>query len=167
MTAVKAGRACYGAESGVVNPLPIMTVTAALQHHHRHCDSLFAEAERTAAQGEWESCAAAFGEFATQLEQHFRTEEEILFPAFEAATGMMQGPTQVMRMEHAQMRSLLERLQGTLATRDADGFGGDAETLLILMQQHNMKEESILYPRCDSTLDDATGQAIAAAVEAT
>ncbi|TRZ68118.1 MAG: hemerythrin domain-containing protein, partial [Rhodocyclaceae bacterium] len=27
-----------------------------------------------------------------------------------------------------------------------------AETLLILMQQHNMKEENILYPMCDQAL---------------
>jgi hemerythrin-like domain-containing protein len=75
-----------------------------------------------------------------------------LFPAFEAASGMAGGPTQVMRHEHAQMRDLLEQMRGALARRAADTFAGAAETLLILMQQHNMKEENILYPMCNNSL---------------
>ena len=31
----------------------------------------------------------------------------------------------------------------------ADAFQSVAETLLIMMEQHNMKEENILYPMCD------------------
>lgn len=76
----------------------------------------------------------------------------MLFPAFENATGMTQGPTQVMRMEHGQMRELTEQMNQALAAQDADAFAGAAETLLILMQQHNMKEENILYPMCDQAL---------------
>jgi iron-sulfur cluster repair protein YtfE (RIC family) len=29
---------------------------------------------------------------------------------------------------------------------------GNAETLLIMMQQHNVKEENVLYPMCDQHL---------------
>ena len=129
-----------------------MSVTAPLQTQHHRCDALFAQAERAAAQGDWGSCARDFADFAAELKRHFRTEEEILFPAFEAATGMQGGPTQMMRMEHGQMRGLLAQMDVTLAVRDAEGFGGSAETLLILMQQHNMKEENILYPMCDQAL---------------
>ena len=32
----------------------------------------------------------------------------------------------------------------------------DAETLLIMTQQHNMKEENILYPMCDQHLADVS-----------
>jgi hypothetical protein len=31
---------------------------------------------------------------------------------------------------------------------------GNAETLLIMMQQHNVKEENVLYPMCDQHLAD-------------
>jgi hemerythrin-like domain-containing protein len=86
------------------------------------------------------------------IETHFRTEEEMLFPAFEAATGMVGGPTQMMRMEHAQMRDLIEQMEGALTARAADNFAGAAGTLLVFMQQHNMKEENILYPMCNRTL---------------
>lgn len=144
-----------------------MSVTASLQSHHLHCDTLFAQAERTAAQGDWNACAASFREFAMQMERHFRTEEDVLFPAFEAATGMQGGPTQMMRMEHGQMRGLLAQMDVTLAVRDAEGFGGSAETLLILMHQHNIKEENILYLLCDRTLEGALGRAVAAGLEGT
>ena len=36
--------------------------------------------------------------------QHFCAEEQVLFPAFEEQTGMLTGPTQVMRSEHMQLR---------------------------------------------------------------
>ncbi len=57
-----------------------------------------------------------------------------------------------MRMEHAQMRSLLDQMDAAMAVRDAVGLSGTAETLLIMMQQHNLKEQHILYPMCDRAL---------------
>jgi len=76
----------------------------------------------------------------------------MLFPAFEAVTGMTAGPTQMMRYEHAQMRELIEQMQSTQQRREKNAFAGVAETLLVMMQQHNMKEENILYPMCDRSL---------------
>ncbi|MDX9995024.1 MAG: hemerythrin domain-containing protein [Rhodocyclaceae bacterium] len=132
-------------------------LTDPMHRHHKHCDSLFAEAEAAAAKGEWQAAAQNFNAFHQQLETHFRTEEEVLFPAFEATTGMTGGPTQMMRFEHAQMRDLVARMDDSMQARDAAGFAGAAETLLILMQQHNMKEENILYPMCDRSLASQSG----------
>lgn len=129
-----------------------MSITAPLFQHHKHCDEIFASAEDACANGDWAAGEKAFALLLSQLEAHFTSEEEVLFPAFEAATGMTSGPTEVMRGEHRQMRDLLAQMKGALAARDGDGFGGAAETLLILMQQHNMKEENILYPMCDNAL---------------
>jgi len=83
---------------------------------------------------------------------HFDCEEKTLFPAFEARTGIAMGPTQMMRMEHLQMRALLDEAADALAAGDGEGYLGAAETLLIMMQQHNMKEENVLYPMCDQHL---------------
>ena len=88
------------------------------------------------------------------MEQHFVAEEAILFPAFEAKTGMTRGPTEVMRVEHAQMRELLSAALQSLHDKDSDDYAGNAETLLIMVQQHNMKEEHVLYPMCDEHLKD-------------
>ncbi len=129
-----------------------MSATQPLFQHHKHCDEIFADAEEACGKGDWAGGAKAFAAFAGQLEAHFLSEEEVLFPAFESATGMVSGPTEVMRGEHRQMRELLAQMQQALDERDGEGFGGTAETLLIMMQQHNMKEENILYPMCDSAL---------------
>jgi len=129
-----------------------MSITTPLFQHHKHCDEIFADAEDACGKGDWAAGGAAFALLREQLETHFTSEEELLFPAFEAATGMTSGPTEVMRGEHRQMRDLLAQMQGAIESRDGDAFGGAAETLLILMQQHNMKEENILYPMCDDHL---------------
>ena len=129
-----------------------MPVTARLIEHHQHCDELFAKAEDAWSDGNWPAVGSAVKMLVSELETHFCTEEEVLFPAFEDATGMRGGPTDMMRREHEQMRDLLGRLSQAHADRDADAFGGDAEALMILMRQHNLKEENILYPMCDNAL---------------
>jgi hypothetical protein len=129
-------------------PLP----SQVLPDHHRHCDDLFVTAEESAQRGDWTAAAPAFGHFRAQMDAHFAAEERVLFPAFEAATGMSAGPTEMMRREHDQMRALLDELEAACTARDGETYGGVAETLLMLMQQHNMKEENILYPMCDQAL---------------
>jgi iron-sulfur cluster repair protein YtfE (RIC family) len=119
---------------------------------HRQCDERFAAVERFVAGAGWDDADAAFERFRGAMLRHFDAEEAILFPAFEARTGMSMGPTQVMRGEHAQMRELLAAAKVALDERDADDYSGYAETLLIMMQQHNMKEENILYPMSDQHL---------------
>ena len=142
-----------------------MSTTAPLLIHHKHCDELFADAEEACANNDWATGEPAFARLNEQLETHFAGEEEILFPAFEAATGMTSGPTEVMRAEHRQMRDLLGQMRGALAARDGDTFGGAAETLLILMQQHNIKEEQILYPMSDRFLGSVADSVIQAMQE--
>lgn len=127
-------------------------ITALMTDDHRSCDEAFARAETAASKGKWDEAGTALDAFATALEAHFDAEESFLFPRFEAATGMTEGPTKVMRGEHAEMRSAVARMRDALASKDRDDYAGEAETLLILMQQHNMKEENILYPMCDSNL---------------
>ena len=111
--------------------------------HHRYCDGLFADAENAAEARDWGACLAAAEGFGAALEAHFAAEEDGLFPAFEGKTGMTQGPTRVMRMEHAQIRQLQGQLIDAARASKADAFQSVAETLL------NMKEENILYPMCD------------------
>lgn len=119
--------------------------------HHR-CDSLFAMAEESAAAGEWDKATESFGQFRAALGHHFSMEEQVLFPAFEERTGMTMGPTQVMRMEHEEMRHLLEEMADAARRQDRNGFLGFSDTLLTIMQQHNMKEEQMLYRMADQAL---------------
>jgi len=126
--------------------------TQILPEHHKHCDDLFVAAEEAVQSGDWAAAGSACDRLNAQMQAHFAAEEDMLFPAFEAATGNSSGPTRVMRMEHEQMRPLLAELEQACAARDSETFSGIAETLLVLMQQHNMKEENILYPMCDQVL---------------
>lgn len=127
------------------------TITDFMTNVHRACDDLFAVAEENVAKGKWDKAAEQFDAFHKETERHLSMEEESLFPTFEAKTGMTGGPTQVMRSEHVQMRAVIEDMAQKLAAKDADGYLGLAETLMVLMQQHNMKEEQILYRMMDQT----------------
>jgi hemerythrin-like domain-containing protein len=119
---------------------------------HRACDELFAAAEEAVAKSDWERARDLFGRFQSATLHHFGMEEDVLFPAFEARTGMSMGPTQVMRGEHAQMRDLMQQMADAARGGDAGAYLGHAETLNMLMQQHNMKEENVLYPMTDQAL---------------
>ena len=123
-----------------------------LGNHHRQCDGLFALIEQAMAAGNWAQAEEGFSRFKKAMNQHFDVEESILFPAFEARTGMRMGPTAVMRNEHAQIRELLDAASAAIQSHDADDYSGYAETLHIMTQQHNMKEENVLYPMCDEQL---------------
>ena len=113
---------------------------------HRECDDVFAIAESKIVDGNWPIALEKWQEFKLKLMHHFEQEEGTLFPTFEQATGMTGGPTQVMRMEHQQMRALVQELDNAMTAKDKDTYLGLSETLMVMMQQHNMKEEMMLYP---------------------
>ena len=123
-----------------------------MTHDHRSCDQHFADIEDALAVGDKNGGRAAFQRFSQALLAHFDAEESLLFPRFESVTGMRSGPTQVMCLEHENMRAQLRSMHEALIDDDLEGFAGEAETLLVMMQQHNMKEENILYPMCDNHL---------------
>jgi iron-sulfur cluster repair protein YtfE (RIC family) len=131
-----------------------ISVATIMTNHHRECDGYFSDMEGAISSGDWEVAQNSWKLFNGNTLNHFASEEEILFSAFEEATGSAQGPTMVMRMEHEQMRSLLQNLQQAVESRDAEQALGVADTLMIMMQQHNMKEEQMLYPMIDRSLPD-------------
>ena len=120
------------------------TIKEYLSADHGRCDELFASMEDVAAKS-MESAKQAYEEFAKETERHFQMEERVMFLEFEQKTGMTQGPTAMMRHEHAQMRNLIKEMGEAIEAKDKDKFFGKSETLMILMQQHNMKEEQMLY----------------------
>ena len=116
---------------------------------HAHCDEFYVQGEEALLAGDLNTGAPLMNAFILCTERHFQMEETIFFPTFEEQTGMSGGPTQVMRMEHQQMRNILAQMKSALANQDGDLALGVGETLLILMQQHNAKEEGMLYPMAD------------------
>ena len=130
------------------------TITTFLTKDHRACDEEFANLENTVADGDWSKSEKAFASFHSDMQHHFNMEEKVMFPSFEAKTGMQGGPTQMMRMEHKQMLQVLEQMKDDIINKDKEHFFGLSETLMMLMQQHNMKEEQMLYRMADQHLSD-------------
>jgi hemerythrin-like domain-containing protein len=132
-----------------------MSISEFMTFKHRECDQLFSEAENAVVSTNWEEAKVKWQVFKADLEDHLNMEENVLFPQFEEATGMTQGPTMVMRMEHQQMRSICSKLEDALLASDKDTFLGLSESLMIFIQQQNMKEEQMLYPMADRALGDS------------
>ena len=92
----------------------------------------------------------------TALRRHIYLEEAFLFPPLRAAGLMM--PVLVMLREHGEIWRLMDQL---VALTDPDGAddGAAAATcrnLLALLDQHNSKEEPIIYPHADADLPAGT-----------
>lgn len=129
-----------------------------MQHNHRHCDQLYAAAEEAVAAQSWPEAEQAWRAFVEEFDAHITVKEEgCLFPALEAANGPP-GPIAMMRMEHEQMRALLAQMSDALSAREQQQFLGLGETLMMLTQQHNMKEENILYPIMDQCIPERAGE---------
>jgi len=125
---------------------------------HRRCDELFAESEAALTAGDWQRARERFHSFEAALARHFDAEERVLFARVESQQGAAAGPAGVMRSEHRQMRQLLRELSAAVDGRDRGASLGLAETLMMMMQQHNLKEERILYPMLDRLPPDADAE---------
>lgn len=136
------------------------TISSFLTRDHRACDNEFANLENAIASQDWEESKTQLEKFSVDLLHHFDMEEKVMFPVFEEVTGMSQGPTMVMRMEHSQMRNILDDLKADIEKKDKNHFFGVSESLMMLMQQHNMKEEQMLYSMADMHLGSLVSKVI-------
>jgi len=120
---------------------------------HRDCDARWADVEELLDSEDMETARPVWHKFEAGMRRHFQMEEEVLFPAFESRSGMGGGgPTAMMRMEHQQMRGLLDQIGAAMGTGDAQEAMDVGDTLLMMIQQHNMKEEGMLYPMAENML---------------
>ena len=125
-------------------------VQEAFSAHHRDCDEALAAVEkRLIAKSD---CDQDFARFRRMLEGHFDAEEQILFPALEAAFPSGSAPVSVMRSEHTQARELCEEVQSLIRAGDHAQAAKAVDLLFSMLQSHNIKEEQILYPMCDRYL---------------
>ncbi|MGD9599371.1 MAG: hemerythrin domain-containing protein [Steroidobacteraceae bacterium] len=82
------------------------------------------------------------------LREHIHIEEAVLFPPLASAGLAM--PVFVMKREHGQMWPLIERLAAACETAEiGDDLRESCEQLMMLLNMHNPKEETILYPAAD------------------
>jgi hemerythrin-like domain-containing protein len=123
-----------------------------MRDEHRECDEIFVSAEKAVIDGDFEEAERLFLSFANETLQHFKKEEESLFPTFEEISGSTEGPTRIMKFEHEQVRGLIGKMAEAVEGKDSDAYLSLAESMMILLQQHNMKEEQMLYAMCDRVI---------------
>ncbi|MFN8586168.1 MAG: hemerythrin domain-containing protein [Candidatus Eisenbacteria bacterium] len=126
----------------------------------------------------------------TDLIAHARREDDVFFPAVEAAIGGAFGPTSVMRREHADIHDGADRFRATLhelhevqhpaivaggerLTALVQGDAADAGVLRVLGAQlldlidgHFAKEEQILFPMSRNLLGTAGLEQVARELDA-
>ena len=137
-----------------------MIISNYLRPEHRECDEIFAAAEKSVIEGDFKQAEQQFLLFSNDTLRHFKKEEESLFPTFEEVTGSTEGPTKIMRYEHEQMRGLIGKMAEALENKDKDAYLSIAESMMILLQQHNMKEEQMLYAMCDRAIPQDKKEAL-------
>lgn len=130
-----------------------MTVNEFMTVDHRACDDQFANLENMVDSGNFTGAKAMFDEFYEHMIKHFDMEEKVMFPKFNECNSSGCNPTSVMIMEHNQMRALLEKMKIAVENQDQNSFLGLSENLIFLVQQHNMKEEQIMYNLVDNSLN--------------
>jgi len=85
------------------------------------------------------------------LRRHIYLEEEFLFPPLRA--GGMMVPLFVMVRQHGELWNAMDALSALLdSDADADALLASCRALLDLLDQHNSKEEPIIYPQADKIL---------------
>ncbi len=132
-----------------------IALSQVLTNQHRHLDRLLEAVDNL--------CGAvggreAQGRFCDAMDCHLELEERVLFPVLEERMAH-EGPLAVMRQEHDAIRALMTPLRAAVG---ADICGPLLETLTVLVQQHHVKEEHVLYPLSDSLLADCAPALIAA-----
>lgn len=122
---------------------------------HNDCNTKWVRVEELLDSGDSDALATAWQDFDQSTRRHLAMEEEVLFPAFEAMSGMgHSGPTVVMLQEHQQMRALLDQIAVAIDADDTEEALDLGDTLHMLTQQHNVKEEGMLYPMAEDVLSE-------------
>jgi len=123
-----------------------------MQGDHNRLDALFGRFQELKSKNP-EEAKQNFCPFRRGLFTHIKWEEEILFPIFEEKTGMKEnGPTSVMRAEHIEIKDLLDKIREKIKTEDFN-IAELENSLSEVLKDHNNKEENILYPWIDQSIE--------------
>lgn len=139
----------------------IRGVNEALGWDHDRLDAIELRATEAWDAGRARDGARLHQRFVFGLLRHIRFEESVLFPEFERLTGVApdRGPTAVMRVEHRLIEVLLDEVAAA-ADRGLRPPVHARDDLRATLENHNVKEENVLYPLLDRTLAAAEADAL-------
>jgi iron-sulfur cluster repair protein YtfE (RIC family) len=152
-------RVDMGLEPGAMTHPRTETASRYLEDDHARLLSLLERAEQALAADPAIAGEALRG-FASGLARHMRLEEEVVFPLFEVRTGLVGGPTDLMRQEHVELETTVEALQAALARGSCAAFGEAAALFRRRFSSHVSKEEHFVYPAVEQGLSDAERRAL-------
>ncbi len=137
----------------------VVSITAYMSDDHLWCAILLNIAEEAVSEGEWLTAGGAYRAFERTMMLHQTREEYVLLPALERCPGL-KPEIDALRAEHIQMRSLMSRISAALEEENHGRYLSLSESLLQLMQRHNIREEKVLYPLGDELLRKQRHQVI-------
>lgn len=123
----------------------MLVESGTLAEHHRRCDALFAAARAAAAAPNWSLLAARMGALREALLEHFRYEEERIFPLYEQTSGL-EGSTEWLCAQHDDMRAALWILATMAAEAEPKRYRAELAALQAAFDAHAADEESRMYP---------------------
>jgi len=130
----------------------MQTIKEFMQDDHKRLEELFAKFQELKGEDQKEA-KQNFCPFRRGLFTHIKWEEEILFPVFEEKTGMKDnGPTAVMRAEHIEIKGLLDQIREKIKSENFNTTEME-DSLMYILKSHNDKEENLLYPWIDQSVD--------------
>lgn len=141
--------------------MSIVSLSTALTREHREIDTgierFVADLDRDVL--DREPLLSAFD----ALRRHIYLEEALLFPPIRQAGLVM--PVMVMLREHGSLWRLMDSMTEMLVQGDPGAFDdrlrSGCQELLAQLEQHNRKEEPIIYPSADSDLSEEASAELA------
>ena len=124
-----------------------------LIHEHSLYENLLSQCTEAVEIEDWKTVNLLFKKMVTHLKRHMALEEEVLYPAYEAATHAPQGPTDALREEHDQIARLIMDMARVIKTRDSDYVLECLTHLERQMIKHHEKEEDLFLPMASHILD--------------
>lgn len=123
----------------------------ALAEHHRRCEELFAAAQRAAEASDWTGLPHRVGTLREALLEHFRYEEERLFPLYEETSGA-EGATETFCAQHDDMRAALWVLATMTPEDEPKRYRAELAALESAFEAHAEEEERRMYPEFERLL---------------
>lgn len=132
----------------------MQTITDCLKADHHRLDQLLEETLAALERGDLGQLRVRFPEYARHLRDHMRFEEEFMFPVVERVLCNAEGPVCVMRRDHQELSDRLVGMAAALYIGAIDAFRDELLSLTLSLENHNGREERVLYPAIDRLLDD-------------
>jgi len=126
-----------------------------LVHEHSLYEDLLTECHDAVENEDWEGANLIFNQLVMHLKRHIAMEEEVLYPAYEAAPDAPQGPTTALREEHSTIIRLIEDMVPVIKTRDSEPMLECLAHLENQMIKHHEKEEDIFLPMASHILNSS------------